>query len=87
MAGITESEPADGEFAPAARTQIVVPSAGADTCDWIWPHRAPPGGRVTADSVAYTPMGIGNGRAVIIPAYAASQQAGNRAAQTRDPSA
>jgi hypothetical protein len=43
MAGITESEPADGEFAPAARAQMVVPSAGAGVCDWIWPHRVPPG--------------------------------------------
>ena len=36
MAGITESEPADGEFAPAARTQVVVLSAGAGS--WRCSH-------------------------------------------------
>jgi hypothetical protein len=63
---IAEREPADREFPPAARTQVLVPSIRIRARIWTWPHHVPPGLRPAA---AYTPMGISNIRAAAISAW------------------
>ena len=68
MTRIAEREPADREFPPAARTQVLVPSIGTRARIWTWPHHAPPGFRPAA--AAYTPAGLGNNRGAVIPACA-----------------
>ena len=68
MTRIAEREPADREFPPAARTQVLVPSIRTRARIWTWPHHAPPGFRPAA--AAYTPAGLGNNRGAVIPACA-----------------
>ena len=68
MTRIAEREPADRDFPPAARTQVLVPSIRTRARLWTWPHHAPPGFRPAA--AAYTPAGLGNNRGAVIPACA-----------------
>jgi hypothetical protein len=51
-AGIAESEPADRQFPPAARAQVLVSSTRAGARIWMWPHHVPPGFRLAANAIA-----------------------------------